>query len=60
MSGHAIVPELGSNPEVLEHIRSEMCQLGIGHVTIQLEVQHECEEPRPVGSSASAAHHHPH
>ena len=51
MSGHAIVPELGSHPEVLEHIRSEMCQLGIGHVTIQLEVQHECEEPRPLTSA---------
>jgi cobalt-zinc-cadmium efflux system protein len=51
MSGHAIVPELGSHPEVLERIRSEMCQLGIGHVTIQLEVQHECEEPRPLTSA---------
>src|SRR3990170_3815466 len=44
MSGHAIVPDLGHHPEVLERIRSEMSQLGIGHVTIQLEVQHECEE----------------
>jgi len=55
MSGHAIVPDLGHHPEVLERIRSEMCQLGIGHVTIQLEVQHECEEPRAV---ASAGHRH--
>lgn len=46
MSGHAIVPDLGRHPEVLERIRSEVGQLGIGHVTIQLEVQHECEEPR--------------
>jgi cobalt-zinc-cadmium efflux system protein len=51
MSGHAIVPDLGHHPEVLERIRSEMCQLGIGHVTIQLEVQHECEEPRAVTGS---------
>ena len=51
MSGHAIVPDLDSHPEVLERIRSEMCELGIGHVTIQLEVQHECEEPRAVASS---------
>src|ERR671921_383643 len=49
MSGHAIVPELASHPEVLEGIRIEMARLGIAHVTIQLEVQHECEEPRPVG-----------
>jgi cobalt-zinc-cadmium efflux system protein len=51
MSGHAIVPELASHPEVLEGIRVEMAQLGIGHVTIQLEVQHECEEPRAVAGS---------
>ena len=51
MSGHAIVPDLGHHPTVLERIRSEMCQLGIGHVTIQLEVQHECEEPRAVTGS---------
>ena len=51
MSGHAIVPDLGHHPEVLERIRAEMCQLGIGHVTIQLEVQHECEEPRPLVSA---------
>jgi cobalt-zinc-cadmium efflux system protein len=51
MSGHAIVPELASHPEVLEGIRIEMAQLGIGHVTIQLEVQHECEEPRAVAGS---------
>jgi cobalt-zinc-cadmium efflux system protein len=48
MSGHAIVPDLASHPEVLEGIRVEMGRLGIGHVTIQLEVQHECEEPRAV------------
>ncbi len=57
MSGHAIVPDLGHHPEVLERIRSQMCQLGIGHVTIQLEVQHECEEPRPVASSAAVSPH---
>jgi cobalt-zinc-cadmium efflux system protein len=55
MSGHAIVPDLGTHPEVLERIRSEMGQLGIGHVTIQLEVQHECEESPAV---ASPAHQH--
>ena len=55
MSGHAIVPDLGVHPAVLDRIRSEMSHLGIGHVTIQLEVQHECEEPRPV---AGAGHSH--
>jgi cobalt-zinc-cadmium efflux system protein len=60
MSGHAIVPDLTSHPGVLEGIRTEMARLGIAHVTIQLEVQHECEEPRTVTASAYAAHrHHP-
>jgi cobalt-zinc-cadmium efflux system protein len=57
MSGHAIVPELGTHPEVLDRIRSEMSLLGIGHVTIQLEVQHECEEPRPIAGSPAGSHH---
>jgi cobalt-zinc-cadmium efflux system protein len=60
MSGHAIVPQLGSHPEVLEGIRSQMALLGIGHVTIQLEVQHECEEPRVVSGSAVQSHSHRH
>jgi cobalt-zinc-cadmium efflux system protein len=51
MSGHAIVPRLDVHPEVLDRIRSEMAVLGIAHVTIQLEVQHECEEPRVVAAS---------
>jgi cobalt-zinc-cadmium efflux system protein len=60
MSGHAIAPDLASHPEILEGIRVEMAGLGIAHVTIQLEVQHECEEPRAVSGSATAAHsHHP-
>lgn len=54
MSGHAVVPDLAAHPEVLEGIRGEMARLGIGHVTIQLEVQHECEEPRAVAGSASS------
>jgi cobalt-zinc-cadmium efflux system protein len=57
MSGHAIVPELASHPEVLEGIRVEMARLGIAHVTIQLEVQHECEEPRVVTSSTADSPH---
>src|SRR5215207_9457453 len=58
MSGHAIVPELPSHPEVLEGIRVEMARLGIAHVTIQLEVQHECEEPRAVAGSATGQRQH--
>jgi cobalt-zinc-cadmium efflux system protein len=57
MSGHAIVPELASHPEVLEGIRVEMARLGIAHVTIQLEVQHECEEPTVVTNPTASSHH---
>jgi len=46
MSGHAVVPELDSHPDVLDGIRAEMAALGIGHVTMQLEVADECEEVR--------------
>lgn len=60
MSGHAIVPNLDDHPTVLERIRAEVSRLGIGHVTIQLEVQHECEEPQVVASSghSHAGHRH--
>jgi cobalt-zinc-cadmium efflux system protein len=58
MSGHAIVPQLTSHPEVLEVIRSQMALLGIAHVTIQLEVQHECEEPRVVSGATALPHDH--
>jgi cobalt-zinc-cadmium efflux system protein len=58
MSGHAIAPDLTTHPEVLDGIRRELARLGIGHVTIQLEVQHECEEPRAVAGSAPDSHHH--
>ena len=43
MSGHAVVPDLDAHPGVLDGIRDEMSQMGIGHVTIQLEVDHGCE-----------------
>jgi cation diffusion facilitator family transporter len=42
MSGHAVVPDLEAHPGVQEGIRGEMAQLGIGHVTIQLEIEDEC------------------
>jgi len=43
MSGHAVVPTLASHPGVLDGIRRQMGTLGIGHVTIQLEVGDGCE-----------------
>ena len=62
MSGHAVVPDLAAHPGVLEGIRAQMAGLGIGHVTIQLEVEDECAELAPAAGSA-AVHHgpgHPH
>ena len=56
MSGHAVVPDLEAHPGVLEGIRAEMSLLGIGHVTIQLEVEHGCEGCDDARDSATAPH----
>lgn len=58
MSGHAVVPELDSHPGVLDGIRTEMAGLGIGHVTMQLEVADECEEVRATAPAAHRGHGH--
>jgi cobalt-zinc-cadmium efflux system protein len=68
MSGHAVVPDLEAHPGVLDGIRAEMSRMGIGHVTIQLEVDHGCEgcdDAResalaPRGAEVHRAHHHHH
>ena len=64
MSGHAVVPDLEAHPGVLDGIRSEMSLMGIGHVTIQLEVEHGCEGCDDARETATAPpwghprHHH--
>jgi cobalt-zinc-cadmium efflux system protein len=60
MSGHAVVPDLGAHPGVLDGIRSEMAGMGIGHVTIQLEVEDGCAEPCMPGQPHPDLHTHPH
>jgi cobalt-zinc-cadmium efflux system protein len=60
MSGHAVVPDLDAHPGVLEGIRAELAGLGIGHVTIQLEVADECEGVRAVEAEAGGHHGHLH
>jgi len=60
MSGHAVVPDLVAHPGVLEGIRTEMAVLGIGHVTMQLEVADECEEVRAVAAAAAGHGHRGH
>jgi cobalt-zinc-cadmium efflux system protein len=60
MSGHAVVPELESHPDVLEGIRGQMAALGIGHVTMQLEVADECEDVRAAVGPGAGHHGHGH
>lgn len=61
MSGHAVVPTLASHPGVLEGIRRQMGTLGIGHVTIQLEVADGCEPVEaPAGRPGAGGHGHQH
>jgi cobalt-zinc-cadmium efflux system protein len=53
MSGHAVVPALGEHPQALQAIRRAMAELGIGHVTIQLERELEgCEDLAPAAAAA--------
>lgn len=60
MSGHAVVPDLDAHPDALERIRGQMAGLGIGHVTIQLEVEDGCVEIVPVAAASDRPHlHHP-
>jgi cobalt-zinc-cadmium efflux system protein len=58
MSGHAVVPDLDAHPGVLEGIRGEMAALGIGHVTIQLEIEDECGALREVAPARHLEHGH--
>ncbi len=68
MSGHAVVPDLEAHPGVLDGIRADMSLMGIGHVTIQLEVEHGCEGCDDARETATAPrwghpghdHHHGH
>jgi cobalt-zinc-cadmium efflux system protein len=50
MSGHVVVPDLAAHPDVLDGLRSALGELGIRHVTIQLESRNGCTD---VGSPGS-------
>jgi cobalt-zinc-cadmium efflux system protein len=58
MSGHAVVPDLADHPRALEGIRETVARLGIGHVTIQLEVENGCADLGTVAAAAPVGHHH--
>lgn len=56
MSGHALVPDLARHPAVLDGLRAAVAELGIGHVTIQLETCEGCLEPDPESPQVPAGH----
>ena len=61
MSGHAVVPDLASHPGALAELKEAVTGLGIGHATIQLEVEDECEGVdclEPIAGSAHTGHSH--
>jgi cobalt-zinc-cadmium efflux system protein len=63
MSGHAVVPDLTVHPEALAGLRQALTGLGIGHATIQLEVEDECEGVdclEPLAPSADSHQHRGH
>jgi cobalt-zinc-cadmium efflux system protein len=49
MSGHAVVPDVDRGQGVLEAVQQRMRDLGILHVTLQIEREHACA---PEGSTA--------
>jgi cobalt-zinc-cadmium efflux system protein len=64
MSGHVVVPELADHPRVLDAVRREMAGLGIGHVTVQVELAQRDEPcdgcPAEGGRATGAVHDHAH
>lgn len=45
MSGHAVVSNPAANQRVLETVQSRLADLGINHVTLQIERDDTCAEP---------------
>ena len=65
MSGHAVVPELTAHRGALLGLRRAVAAMGIGHATIQLEVEDECGgadclEPIPLARIEPEPDHHHH
>jgi cobalt-zinc-cadmium efflux system protein len=63
MSGHAVVPDLATHPSALAGLKVALNGLGIGHATIQLEVEDECDGVdclEPIAGSAHNGHPHDH
>ena len=60
MSGHAVVPVLEEHPRVLAALQRAVGAQGIGHATIQLEVEGSCPEPDLAHAPAGHGHGHDH
>jgi len=67
MSGHVVVPDLVSHPRVLAAVQQEVRDIGIGHVTIQVECldQFVPDAEGPLargkgGAGGAHSHGHPH
>ncbi len=67
MSGHVVVPDLASHPRVLAAVQREVRDIGIGHVTIQVECLDQCvpDAEGPLargkgGAGGAHSHGHPH
>ena len=60
MSGHAVVPALEDHPRVLAALQRAVNVAGVGHATIQLEVEGPCPEPEPAHGHAGHGHDHGH
>jgi cobalt-zinc-cadmium efflux system protein len=60
MSGHAVVPDLALHPPALAAIRTAMGELGIGHVTIQLELDGGCDPVHVHAAGPGQGHAHDH
>lgn len=60
MSAHVVVPDLEQHPETLRVLEAAMREMGIGHVTIQLETGGPCggeacgDEPHPLAAHRAA------
>jgi len=60
MSGHVVVPELARHPATLARIQDRLTAQGLGHVTIQLEVEGDCAGEDCFSSLPRRDHHHDH
>ena len=66
MSAHVVVPDLARHPAVLRHLESALNDVGVNHVTIQLETGDHCggehcgDHDVPPAEVRSGLHQHAH